>query len=510
MTVKDTVKIFDTTLRDGEQSAGIGLTTSEKLEIATQLERLGVDIIEAGFAASSPGDFEAVSTIAASVKRPIIASLARCVPSDIDSAWQALQLAEKPRIHAFISSSDLHIMDLLRKNPEEVMEQAVKSLERAKKYCDDVEFSPMDATRTDIDYLYKLVEAAIDAGATTINIPDTVGYTVPSEFALRIQKIKENVPNIDQAVLSVHCHNDLGNAAANSIAAVQAGARQVEGCINGLGERAGNASLEEIIMTITTRKDLLDVETNIDTTQIYRTSRMVSDITGFPVQPNKAVVGANAFRHASGIHQDGVLKERTTFEIMEPEAVGWPSNSLVLGKLSGRAGLKSRLEELGFELDSVQLGEAFEAFKDLADRKREVTDADLEALMSNQRRTRLEPGLYTLEHVQVASGDHEIPTASVKLTGPDGKTVTDAATGTGPVDAVYQAINRVIQVPNKLTEFRVDAVTEGIDAIGDVTIRINKDGQSYVGRGSDTDIIVASAKAYMNALNRLLVMIKTK
>ena len=318
------------------------------------------------------------------------------------------------------------------------------------------------------------------------------------------------MPNIDQAVLSVHCHNDLGNAAANSIAAVQAGARQVEGCINGLGERAGNASLEEIIMTITTRKDLLDVETNIDTTQIYRTSRMVSDITGFPVQPNKAVVGANAFRHASGIHQDGVLKERTTFEIMEPEAVGWPSNSLVLGKLSGRAGLKSRLEELGFELDSVQLGEAFEAFKDLADRKREVTDADLEALMSNQRRTRLEPGLYTLEHVQVASGDHEIPTASVKLTGPDGKTVTDAATGTGPVDAVYQAINRVIQVPNKLTEFRVDAVTEGIDAIGDVTIRINKDGQSYVGRGSDTDIIVASAKAYMNALNRLLVMIKTQ
>ena len=503
---EEKVLIFDTTLRDGEQSAGIGLTTEEKLDIAKQLDRLGVDIIEAGFAASSPGDFEAVKTIAKEVRRPIIASLARCVADDVDQAWEAIKDAEHPRIHIFISSSDVQIMHQLRRNPEEVLDMAISAVERAKGYCDDVEFSPMDATRTDADYLYKLVEAAITAGATTVNIPDTVGYAMPSEFAERIRSIKENVPNIDDAVLSVHCHNDLGNASANSIAAVQQGARQVEGCINGLGERAGNASLEEVIMSIETRKDLLGVSTNVDTTQIYRTSRMVSDITGFPVQPNKAIVGTNAFRHASGIHQDGVLKERTTFEIMEAQSVGWPSNTLVLGKLSGRAGLRARLDDLGFKLDQEQLNAAFEAFKDLADRKREVTDADLEALMADQRRTVSTSDVYKLEHVQVSTGNHEIPTATISLTKPDGESVTDAATGTGPVDAVYEAINRVVQVPNVLTEFRVDAVTEGIDAIGDVTIRIEKDGKTYVGRGSDTDIIVASAKAYMNALNRLLTM----
>ena len=501
---QDKVLIFDTTLRDGEQSAGIGLTTEEKLEIARQLDRLGVDIIEAGFAASSPGDFQAVQTIAREIRRPIITSLARCHPDDIDAAWEALKEAERPRIHVFISSSDVQIMHQLRKNPEEVMDMAVSAVERAKGYCEDVEFSPMDATRTDAEYLYQLVEAAISAGATTVNIPDTVGYAIPSEFGERIRSIKENVPNIDQAVLSVHCHNDLGNAAANSVAAVQAGARQVEGCINGLGERAGNASLEEVIMSIETRNDLLGVGTNINTTQIYRTSRLVSDITGFPVQPNKAIVGANAFRHASGIHQDGVLKERTTFEIMEPQSVGWPSSSLVLGKLSGRAGLRARLEELGYQLDQGQLNAAFDAFKVLADRKREVTDADLEALMANQRRTTSETVVYKLDHVQVFCGNNEIPTATVKLTHVDGATVTDAATGAGPVDAVYQAINRVVQVPNILTEYRVDAVAEGIDSIGDVTIRIEKDGKTYVGRGSDTDIIVASAYAYMNALNRLL------
>ena len=505
-TTDDKVLIFDTTLRDGEQSAGIGLTTAEKLDIARQLDRLGVDIIEAGFAASSPGDFEAVRAISAEVRRPVIASLARCVPEDIDAAWDAIKDAESPRIHTFISSSDVHLMDLLRKNPEEVLDQAVASVERARGYCDDVEFSPMDATRTDLEYLYRMVEACIAAGATTVNIPDTVGYALPSEFAERIRLIRENVPNIDKAVISVHCHNDLGNAAPNSIAAVMEGARQVEGCINGLGERAGNASLEEVIMTIATRGADMGVSTNIDTRQIYRTSRLVSDITGFSVQPNKAIVGANAFRHASGIHQDGVLKERTTFEIMDPEAVGWPSTSLVLGKLSGRAGLRARLDDLGFHLTRDQLDEAFDAFKELADRKREVSDADLEALMAAQRRARSEPDLYSLDHVQVSCGDHEIPTATVTITGPDGASVTDAATGTGPVDAVYQAINRVIEVPNRLTEFRVDAVTEGIDAIGDVTIRIARDGQSYLGRGSDTDIIVASAKAYMNALNRLLII----
>ncbi|MCE2456777.1 MAG: 2-isopropylmalate synthase [Dehalococcoidia bacterium] len=498
------VMIFDTTLRDGEQSAGIGLTTPEKMEIAKQLERLGVDIIEAGFAASSPGDFEAVRAIAAEVRKPIIASLARCYIPDVDAAWGAIKDAARPRIHVFISSSDVQIMHQLRRNPEQVLDMAVASVERAKEYCDDVEFSPMDSTRTDIEYLYTMLEAVIEAGATTINIADTVGYTIPAEFYNRLSLIKQNVPNIDKAVMSVHCHNDLGMSVANSLAAVLAGARQVEGCINGLGERAGNAALEEIIMAIETRPDLFDVGTNIDTRQIYRTSRLVSDITGFPVQPNKAVVGANAFRHASGIHQDGVLKDRSTFEIMDPKSVGWPSNELVLGKLSGRAGLRSRLEELGYSLEQAELDEAFEAFKDLADKKREVSDADLVSLMSSRRRRVDVPAVYKLEHVQVTSGNHDVPTATVSIEGPDGDMMTDAATGTGPVDAVYKAINRIVHVDNTLTEFRVDAVTEGIDAIGDVTIRIEADGSVYIGRGSDTDIIVASAKAYMNALNRLV------
>ncbi|HCE75469.1 MAG TPA: 2-isopropylmalate synthase [Dehalococcoidia bacterium] len=501
---QEKVIIFDTTLRDGEQSAGIGLTTQEKLEIAKQLERLGVDVVEAGFAAASPGDLEAVQKIASEVRTPIIASLARCYIDDVDKAWDGVKDAARPRIHVFISSSDIHIMSQLRKNPEEVLDTAVASVERAKTYCDDVEFSPMDATRTDPEYLYKMLEAVIDAGATTVNIADTVGYIIPSEFADRIEGIKQNVPNIDKAVLSVHCHNDLGLSVANSLAAVKVGVRQVEGCINGLGERAGNASLEEIIMAIETRNDLFDVSTNIDTTQIYRTSRLVSDITGFPVQPNKAIVGANAFRHASGIHQDGVLKDSSTYEIMDPKSIGWPSNSLVLGKLSGRAGLRARLEELGFQLNQEELNEVFEAFKDLADRKREVTDQDLETLLSNNRRTADVPTIYDLQHVQVSTGDHGVPTATVKIKDAEGKEITDAATGTGPVDAVYMAINRVIGVENKLTEFRVDSVTEGIDAIGDVTIRIELQGNTFVGRGSDTDILVASAKAYMNALNRAL------
>ncbi len=503
---EDKVIIFDTTLRDGEQSAGIGLTAHEKLEIAKQLDRLGVDVIEAGFAASSPGDFEAIQVIASEVRRPIIASLARCVPGDVDRAWEAIKDAAHPRIHVFVSSSDIQVIHQLRKNPEEVLDMAVESVERARGYCEDVEFSPMDATRTDMDYLYRLLEAAIKAGATTINIPDTVGYAMPWEFAQRIRDIQSNVPSIDKVVLSVHCHNDLGLSVASSLAAVEVGVRQVEGCINGLGERAGNASLEEVIMGLETRKDILGVDTNIDTRQIYRTSRLVSDITGFPVQPNKAIVGANAFRHASGIHQDGVLKERTTFEIMDPQSIGWPSSTLVLGKLSGRAGLRARLDELGYQLAKEELDEAFEAFKELADRKREVTDADLEALMANQRRIADVPATYSLDHLQVSSGNHDVPTATVRLTAPDGQIITDAATGTGPVDAVYKAINRIVQVPNVLTEYRVDAVTQGIDAIGDVTIRIEKDDRAYVGRGSDTDIIVASGKAYMNALNRLLAM----
>ena len=501
---EDKVLIFDTTLRDGEQAAGAAMTVDEKLEIAQQLDRLGVDVIEAGFPISSPGDFEAVRTIAGEVRRPTICALAHANANAVDRAWEATKDAAHPRIHVFLSSSDIHIMHQLRKNREEVVEMAVANVARAKGYLDDVEFSPMDATRTEPDYLYVLLKECIDAGATTINIPDTVGYTTPEEFTRLLLGIQENVSNFHKVRLSVHCHNDLGMAVANSLVAVKAGARQVEGCINGIGERAGNAALEEVIMSLQTRRDYFQVGLNIDTTQLYRASRLVSDITGFSVQPNKAVVGGNAFRHASGIHQDGLLKERTTYEIMDPLVIGWPGSELTLGKLSGRHGLKARLNELGYQLSESELNRIFEAFKELADKKREVTDRDLQALMSHQRRSFEET--YKLDHVQVSCGDHEIPTATVRLIDPSGQARTDAATGTGPVDAVYQAINRIVQVPNQLTEFSVRAVTEGIDAVGEVAIRIESGGQVFVGRSADTDIIVASAKAYMNALNRLLAM----
>ena len=501
---EDRVIIFDTTLRDGEQSAGTGMTGEEKLEIARQLARLRVDVIEAGFAASSPGDFEAVRTISREVKGPIIASLARAHPADVDRAWEAIQVAESPRIHVFLSTSDIQILHQLRKNREDVMEMAVNMVARAKGHCEDVEFSPMDATRTNPEYLYQLLEAVIDAGATTVNIADTVGYAIPSQFGQFIRDIKANVPNIDKAVLSIHCHNDLGLSSANSLAAIEAGARQVEGCINGIGERAGNASLEEIIMGLHTRKDLFDVTTNIDTTQLYPTSRMVSRITGMAVQANKAVVGENSFRHASGIHQDGILKERTTYEVMDPKSIGWPGNVLVLGKLSGRAGLRARLESLGYILSREELDTAFESFKLLADKKREVTDRDLEALMAEERRVVMEPITYSLEHVQFSGGDHDIATATVKVIGPDESVYTDAATGNGPVDAVCKAIDRVIGVPNELVDFNVQAVTEGLDSMGEVTIRVEKDGRVYLGRGASTDIITASAKAYLSAINRIL------
>ena len=499
---EDRVIIFDTTLRDGEQAAGAAMTLEEKVEIARQLERLRVDVIEAGFAASSPGDFLAVQTIASEVKTPIIASLAHANLNAVDRAAEALKDARHPRIHVFLSSSDIHIMHQLRKNREEVMEMAVAAVARAKSHCDDVEFSPMDATRTEPEYLYALLEATINAGATTVNIPDTVGYIIPEEFAKLLVGIQQNVPNIGRAIISVHCHNDLGLSVANSLAAIRVGVRQVEGCINGIGERAGNASLEEVIMGLATRNDFFGITVGVDTTQLYRTSRLVSDITGFSIQPNKAVVGQNAFRHASGIHQDGVIKGRSTYEIMDPRSIGIPGSSLVLGKLSGRAGLKSRLEELGYHLSQDELNKAFEAFKDLADRKREVTDRDLEALMSDRRRSDVD--MYRLDHVQVSCGDHEIPTATVRLIDPEGQVLTDAATGTGPVDAVYVAINRILHVSNNLKEFSIGAITEGTDAIGDATIRIEKGGKVYTGRGSSTDIIVASAKAYINALNKLM------
>jgi len=498
----DKVIIFDTTLRDGEQGAGGALNVQEKLEIARQLEKLNVDVIEAGFPISSPGDFEAVRLIAKEVRPPIICALARAHPDDIDRAWEAVKEAEHPRIHVFLSASDIHLVYQLKKSREEVLEASRDMVTRAKKYTDDVEFSPMDASRTEPEYIYQILEAVIDAGATTVNIPDTVGYAIPDEFGNLIEGIFKNVPNINRAIVSVHCHNDLGLAVANSLESLRRGARQMECTINGIGERAGNASLEEIVMAIRTRKDFFNLTTNVDTTQIYRTSRLVSELTGFPVQPNKAIVGANAFRHESGIHQDGVIKRAITYEIMDPRTVGIPASSLVLGKLSGRHAFKERLSELGYSLSDEDFNRAFLAFKELADKKKEVTDRDIESLIAEEQRTVSE--VYHLDRVQVSCGDRGIPTAAVRLIAPDGKVLADAALGTGPVDAVYKAINRLVRVPNKLTEFAVKSVTEGIDAVGEVLIRIESDGVTYTGRGADTDIIVASAKAYINALNRLL------
>jgi len=498
------VYIFDTTLRDGEQSPGVALTTADKIEIARQLEKLGVDIIEAGFPKTSPGDFEAVQTIAREVRGCQIAGLAHANMGAVDACWEAVKVGAQPRIHVFLSSSDIHIMHQLVKDKETVLEMARTMVARAAGYCGDVEFSPMDATRSDREYVYTMLEQCIAAGATTVNIPDTVGYAIPNEFGQFIKDIFEHVPNIHKARVSVHCHNDLGLASANSLAAVQNGARQIETCINGIGERAGNASLEEVVMAIKTRRDFLGVDTGIRTPELYRTSRLVSDLTGMSVQPNKAIVGANSFRHQSGIHQDGILKMRETYEIMDAKDIGWPSGGaeIVLGKVSGRHGFKARLEELGYELTEEELSRAFMAFKDLADKKAEIDDRDLEALVADKLRTTAET--YRLDFVQVSCGDHASPTATVRVVLPDGSVRGDAAIGTGPVDAVYRAINRIIDIPNELTEFSVKSVTEGIDAQGEVTIRVEANGRSYVGRGADTDIIVASAKAYMNALNRML------
>jgi len=502
------VIIFDTTLRDGEQAAGAGLSIRDKLEIARQLEKLGIDIIEAGFPISSPGDFEAVQLIAKEIKRSTVCALAHANAEAIDRAWEAIKKAKRSRIHVFLSASDIHLLHQLKKTREEILQISRDMVARSRKYTDDVEFSPMDASRTEPAYIYQILEAVIKAGATTLNIPDTVGYAIPQEFGDLIEGIFKNVPNIDKAVVSVHCHNDLGLAVANSIEAIRRGARQVECTINGIGERAGNASLEEIVMALKTRNDFFHLTTNIDTTQIYKTSRLVSELTGFIVQPNKAIIGANAFRHQSGIHQDGVIKKAITYEIMDPRSVGIPSSSLVLGKLSGRHAFKERLAELGYILDEESFKHAFQAFKELADKKREVTDRDFESLIAEELRTVTE--VYHLDHIEVSCGNHNIPTATVRLIGPDGDAVADADLGTGPVDAVYKAINRIVKVPNKLTEFTVKSVTEGIDAIGEVLIRIESNGIGYTGRGADTDIMVASAKAYMNALNRLLAARKAR
>jgi 2-isopropylmalate synthase len=498
------VIIFDTTLRDGEQAAGASLNLQEKLEIAKQLDKLGVDVIETGFPASSVGDFEAVRLIAREIRRPIVCALTLANIEGVDRAWEAVKEAEHPRIHVFLSASDIHLAHQLKKSRGEILNMSRETVARANNYLDDVEFSPMDATRADPAYIYQILEAVINAGATTVNIPDTVGYATPHEFGALIQGISDNVPNIGKAVISVHCHDDLGLAVANSLEAIRAGARQVECTVNGIGERAGNASMEEIVMALKTRQDFFDLTTDIDTTQIYRTSRLVSELTGFTVQPNKAIVGANAFRHQSGIHQDGVLKKSITYEIMDPKSVGIPSSALVLSKVSGRHAFKERLFELGYTLSDEELNRAFQGFKTLADKKKEITDRDIESLIAEELRTTTE--LYHLDHVEVSCGDHSIPTATVRLIRPDGQILADAALGTGPVDAVYKAINRIVGIPNRLTEFTVKSITEGIDAMGEVLIRIESGGATYTGRGAATDIIVASAKAYMNALNRLLVV----
>jgi len=504
----DRVIIFDTTLRDGEQAAGGMLNVQEKLEIARQLDRLGVDVIEAGFPASSPGDFEAVKLIAQEVHESTICALAHANAEAIDSAWEAVKEAKRPRIHVFLSASDIHLSYQLKKSREEILGLAKEMVARAKSYMEDVEFSPMDASRTDPSFLHTVVEAVIEAGATTVNIPDTVGYAVPEEFANLIRGIVKKVPNIEKAVISVHCHNDLGLAVANSLAAMRAGARQVECTVNGIGERAGNASLEEIVMAIKTRGDRFRFSTQVDTTQIYKTSRLVSELTGFVVQPNKAIVGANAFRHQSGIHQDGVIKRAITYEIMDPREVGIPASTLVLGKLSGRRAFKERLAELGYALGEEDLDRAFVAFKEIADKKKEVTDRDLETIVAQEMHAISET--FHLDHVEVSCGNNSIPTATVRLIGRDGQVYVDTAFGTGPIDAVYKAIRTIVAEPNELIEFSVNSITEGIDAVGEVLVRIDSDGVMYTGRGADTDIIVASAKAYMNALNRLLAAKKGK
>jgi 2-isopropylmalate synthase len=505
----DRVIIFDTTLRDGEQAAGGTLNIQEKLEIARQLEKLRVDVIEAGFPVTSPGDFEAVRLIAQEIRQPSICVLTHANLKAVDDSWEAVKGAANPRVHIVLSSSDIHLFYQLRKSRDEIMEMSRSTVARARRYTDNIEFSAMDASRTEPQFIYQLLKVVIDAGATTVNVPDTVGYAMPLQFGELIEGVFKNVPNIDRAVVSVHCHNDLGLAVANSLEALKRGARQVEGTINGIGERAGNAALEEIVMGIKTRGDFFNLTTNVDTTQIYRTSRLVSELTGFAVQPNKAIVGGNAFRHSSGLHVDGIIKKPVTYEIMDPKSVGVPSSSIVLGKTSGRHAFRERLAELGYTLNDEDLARAFAAFKELADKKKDVTDRDIESLVAEEQRTISEE--YHLDRVQVTSGDQGLPMAGVRLIGPGGKTFIEGASlGTGPVDAVYKAINLCVKVPNNLTEFTVKSVTQGIDAIGEVLIRIESDGVTYTGRGADTDIIVSSAKAYINALNRLLTARKNK
>ncbi|MGH7723076.1 MAG: 2-isopropylmalate synthase [Candidatus Dormibacteria bacterium] len=492
--------ILDTTLRDGEQSPGVALSADDKLAIARQLARLRVDVIEAGFPFSSPGEFAAVRAIAEQVDGPVIAGLSRCFDADVRQCASALEPAARARIHVFIGTSQIHRESQLHMSQAEVLARAVSMTAMAKALREDVEFSPMDASRTEPEYLAEVVAGCIAAGATTINLPDTVGYATPDEWRALIDWLHIRVPSLAGVTLSVHCHNDLGLAVANSLASIRSGARQVETCVNGIGERAGNAALEEVAMSTRLHPEVFGVSTGLDHAQLYRTSRLVAQLTGMPVQPNKAVIGANAFAHHSGIHQDGVLKDPRTFEIMDAAEVG-AGSTLVLGKLSGRHALRNRLEQLGYRLDEEELGRAFVRFKELADRKRDVTDRDLEAVVADERRTGEER--YRLEHLQVSCGTALRPTATVRMLLPDGISREAAAIGDGPVDAAYRAIQSLCQVEGELEEFAVQAVTGGIDAVGEVSVRLQRAGARAAGHGADTDIIVAAAKAYVHAINRM-------
>lgn len=520
------VRIFDTTLRDGEQSPGATMTSAEKFEVARALARLGVDVIEAGFPAASQDEHDAVQRIAETVgnpettedtitlQPPIICGLARTTRGDIETAWDAIRSAARPRLHTFLATSEIHMQYKLRMDREQVIERVREMVALARSLCEEVEFSPEDGTRTESDFLYRVLDEAIRAGATTLNIPDTVGYATPEEFGTLIAGIIENVPGIEDVIVSVHCHDDLGLATANTLAGIHAGARQAEVTVNGIGERAGNTSLEEVVMALQTRQPVYELVTGIDTAQITRTSKLVSNYTGMVVAPNKAIVGANAFAHEAGIHQDGMLKNQATYEIMRPEAVGLSQSRLVLGKHSGRHAFRIRMDELGFQLSKEDLERAFSRFKSLADKKKTVTDADLEAIVTDE--IYQPPEVFSLDGLQVACGTMGLPTATVRLLGPDERVFVQAAVGTGPVDAVYKAIDEIIGASNTLLEFSVHAVTEGIDAQGEVTVRIQEGSETkdvegsrkiqrtFGGYGADTDIIVASAKAYLAAINKLL------
>ena len=503
MSQQNRLVIFDTTMRDGEQSPGASMTKEEKVRIGKALEKMRVDVIEAGFAAASPGDFAAIQAVAEAVRESTICSLARAVDRDIEHAAEALKKAERARIHTFIATSPIHMQYKLRMQPDQVVEQAVYAVKKARSFVEDVEFSCEDAGRSENDFLCRIIEAAINAGARTINIPDTVGYAIPEEFGYKIKTLLQRIPNADKAIFSVHCHNDLGLAVANSLAAVANGARQVECTINGLGERAGNAALEEIVMALRTRHDLFGLETGIDTTHIVPTSRLVSSITGFPVQPNKAIVGANAFAHESGIHQDGVLKHRETYEIMKAEDVGWGANKMVMGKHSGRAAFRSRLEELGVTFDTdAALNDAFARFKELADKKHEIFDEDLQALVS-EAISDAAPETFKLVALECHSAIGETPVAEVVVSH-NGQEQRAKANGSGPVDAALKAIESIAASGANLLLYSVNAITQGTDSQGEVTVRLEKGGRIVNGSGADTDIVVASAKAYIHALNLLL------